>query len=127
MAFEQYAYAFDDILDYLFTVDGTQRKDLTQSLLSQIEDNKLVEKWVTDGLQHIDKDELVYVNAIMLALANVHAVNKDSSVAGWSRFFNGMYFYKKGEIALADTMLQKASKCFTATSNKEGLAICKQV
>ena len=116
----------DDILDYLFTVEGTQRKDLTQSLLSQIEDNKLVEKWVTDGLQHIDKDELVYVNAIMLALANVHAVNKDSSVAGWSRFFNGMYFYKKGEIALADTMLQKASNYFTATLNKEGLAICKQ-
>jgi len=55
----------DDILDYLFTVEGTQRKDLTQSLLSQIEDNKLVEKWVTDGLQHIDKDELVYVNAII--------------------------------------------------------------
>jgi len=116
----------DDILDYLFTVDGEKRVELAKALLEQIQDNNLTERWISDGLQYFEKDDMLHIKAIMLALRNVYKAGKDSSVAGWAKFFTGMYEYKTGDIASAENTIKKANGFFTAASNKEGIALCKQ-
>lgn len=116
----------DDILDYLFTVDGERRVELTKALLDQIQDNNLTEHWVSDGLQYFEKDDMLHIKAIMLALGNVYRAGNDPSIAGWAKFFTGVYEYRTGDIAAAETTIKKADGFFTAASNKEGMALCKQ-
>ncbi len=116
----------DDVLDYLFTVPDERRLSLTGALMEQIQSNNLVDKWVTDGLNYLDQDDLLDIKGIYIALKNVYLNNKDASTRGWYYFFIGMYNYKSGDIETADSLLTKATNFFVQANNNEGTAISKQ-